>query len=284
MSEPSLPSEHYTDKILELERAVAGWRRRVAADGETIKYWTKRALDFEGAMIRLERENERVLGLLRSSEKAGVAVDDQVASLMEWKESAVTLLTRYDDIAATFPGVLGSSKVENLENGVKELRLALDQAVEVYDKQVREYNEAWRKDQAKLVAVVQERDEWERTATACKRGNLLLIEGSERDIARAEQETEEMRLAMLDQGTAMLTLMREKATLAQEVKRVRTGLEESVALQSHYATSLNTWDGGLRLPFKDANDWLARLDAVKAGGVVAGEDAEKRRAALAEEE
>jgi hypothetical protein len=36
-------------------------------------------------------------------------------------------------------------------------------------------------------------------------------------------------------------------------------LEESVKLQSHYATLLNMHDGGARRPFADAQAWLARL-------------------------
>lgn len=36
-------------------------------------------------------------------------------------------------------------------------------------------------------------------------------------------------------------------------------LEESVTLQSHYAALLNAHDGGRRILFKNAKDWLARL-------------------------
>lgn len=42
-------------------------------------------------------------------------------------------------------------------------------------------------------------------------------------------------------------------------------LEESVKLQSHYAELLNLYDGGGRLGFKDAEDWLERLRAVQTG-------------------
>ena len=37
------------------------------------------------------------------------------------------------------------------------------------------------------------------------------------------------------------------------------GLSESVKLQSHYAGLLNQYDGGARLQFKDAEEWIARL-------------------------
>lgn len=40
-------------------------------------------------------------------------------------------------------------------------------------------------------------------------------------------------------------------------------LEQSVKLQSHYATLLNMHDGGKRTPFKDANEWLHRLREVE---------------------
>lgn len=36
-------------------------------------------------------------------------------------------------------------------------------------------------------------------------------------------------------------------------------LEESVKLQSHYADLLNMFDGGQRIKFKDAKEWLERL-------------------------
>lgn len=40
-------------------------------------------------------------------------------------------------------------------------------------------------------------------------------------------------------------------------------LEESVKLQSHYASILNDYDGGARIQFKDANEWLYRLRALQ---------------------
>jgi hypothetical protein len=41
-------------------------------------------------------------------------------------------------------------------------------------------------------------------------------------------------------------------------------LEESVKLQSHYASILNMHDGGERLQFETARDWLDRLRAVRS--------------------
>jgi hypothetical protein len=42
-------------------------------------------------------------------------------------------------------------------------------------------------------------------------------------------------------------------------ERVEAALSESVKLQSHYARLLNQYDGGTRLQFANAQDWLDRL-------------------------
>lgn len=57
-------------------------------------------------------------------EKARASDFEQLIRLREWKESAMTLLSRYDSIADTFGGKLGSSKIDNLERGVARLRKA----------------------------------------------------------------------------------------------------------------------------------------------------------------
>lgn len=41
-------------------------------------------------------------------------------------------------------------------------------------------------------------------------------------------------------------------------------LEESVKLQSHYANLLNMHDGGERMQFETAHDWLDRLRVVRS--------------------
>lgn len=43
---------------------------------------------------------------------------------------------------------------------------------------------------------------------------------------------------------------------------LRKALEESVKLQSHYAELLNGYDGGSRMTFKSAEEWIARLIAL----------------------
>jgi hypothetical protein len=43
------------------------------------------------------------------------------------------------------------------------------------------------------------------------------------------------------------------------IERLQTALDESVKLQSHYATLLNGYDGGERRGFGDGEAWIARL-------------------------
>lgn len=46
----------------------------------------------------------------------------------------------------------------------------------------------------------------------------------------------------------------------QRIEDLTKALEDSVALQAHYAKLLNVYDGGERTIFKDANMWLTRLE------------------------
>ncbi len=41
---------------------------------------------------------------------------------------------------------------------------------------------------------------------------------------------------------------------------LRNALEKSVKLQSHYAELLNMYDGGARMQFASADDWIKRLN------------------------
>jgi hypothetical protein len=61
------------------------------------------------------------------------------------------------------------------------------------------------------------------------------------------------RSSKLDEWAAIID-----AALA-EVDELRTALEESVKLQSHYAELLNMHDGGRRIGFANADAWIARL-------------------------
>jgi len=48
--------------------------------------------------------------------------------------------------------------------------------------------------------------------------------------------------------------------------KLKEALEESVKLQSHYAGILNMYDGGERMQFKNADEWMKRLESLKAKG------------------
>ena len=48
-----------------------------------------------------------------------------------------------------------------------------------------------------------------------------------------------------------------------EIARLRGALEQLVSLSSHYASLLNTRDGGKRIIFKNADEWLTRLAALR---------------------
>ena len=51
--------------------------------------------------------------------------------------------------------------------------------------------------------------------------------------------------------------------LMKRIEELECALEESVKLQSHYAELLNMWDQGRRLRFKDAAEWMKRLQMLK---------------------
>lgn len=50
-----------------------------------------------------------------------------------------------------------------------------------------------------------------------------------------------------------------RAAGAATLDDLRTALEESVKLQSHYAELLNMHDGGRRIGFANADAWIRRL-------------------------
>ena len=55
----------------------------------------------------------------------------------------------------------------------------------------------------------------------------------------------------------------EQEALRLRIVELQRALEESVKLQSHYASLLNQYDGGLRLGFGSADAWIARLRTLK---------------------
>jgi hypothetical protein len=73
-------------------------------------------------------------------------------------------------------------------------------------------------------------------------------------------------MQMYEDGTWLLDNLKARTRVKTILSRadatdseLRAALEESVKLQSHYATLLNAWDGGQRLTFVNADEWLARL-------------------------
>lgn len=55
----------------------------------------------------------------------------------------------------------------------------------------------------------------------------------------------------------------QESQVKADVEELKEVLEESVKLQSHYAKLLNAYDGGRRIEFKNANEWIERLKEVK---------------------
>lgn len=52
--------------------------------------------------------------------------------------------------------------------------------------------------------------------------------------------------------------MREHPATKYDFLEIWVALEELVKLQSHYARILNQYDGGNRLEFQSANEWMDR--------------------------
>jgi hypothetical protein len=50
--------------------------------------------------------------------------------------------------------------------------------------------------------------------------------------------------------------------LTESFKIVSEALDESIKLQSHYATLLNSYDGGKRLTFANSTAWIKRLKKI----------------------
>lgn len=101
------------------------------------------------------------------------ALCQTVRALSQWKREALPLLTRYDNLAETFGGKLGSSKVANLEQGVTALREQLAEAhtwtdrknaaIETWQQQVKEL-------QSQLAQVEKERDRYAEALESATRG------------------------------------------------------------------------------------------------------------------
>jgi hypothetical protein len=70
-------------------------------------------------------------------------------------------------------------------------------------------------------------------------------------------------------GSALHTDMLSVVACARDkIVALREALDESVKLQSHYAALLNDYDGGKRLQFATADDWLERLRTLKGAASI----------------
>lgn len=53
---------------------------------------------------------------------------------------------------------------------------------------------------------------------------------------------------------------------SERIAELEAALAESIKLQSHYAALLNMHDGGERVGFESAQEWLERMAALKTEG------------------
>ncbi len=62
--------------------------------------------------------------------------------------------------------------------------------------------------------------------------------------------------------------------LKNQIAKLKDSLEKSVKLQGHYAKLLNMFDGGERIIFKDAEEWMNRCQGrFKYGEILADHNA-----------
>ena len=76
------------------------------------------------------------------------------------------------------------------------------------------------------------------------------------EIQRLHGEVAEL-LAMRDADALIIS------QAGRDITNLKAALEESVKLQAHYAKLLNMHDGGQRIQFKSADEWLARLERIE---------------------
>ena len=84
--------------------------------------------------------------------------------------------------------------------------------------------------------------------------------------ALVESQSKFSAWARLDNYDELVFLLSERDAAyrrgIEEAALTRLALEESVRLQAHYAALLNQYDGGKRIVFASANEWIARLRAL----------------------
>ena len=57
--------------------------------------------------------------------------------------------------------------------------------------------------------------------------------------------------------------MPDEAEMQERIKSLEFALTESLRLQSHYAVLLNRMDGGNRMQFATADEWMRRLSQTR---------------------
>ena len=65
-------------------------------------------------------------------------------------------------------------------------------------------------------------------------------------------------------GTVFVKPLRKWQELEADNAKLRAALDESIGLQSRYAKLLNMYDDGKRMIFQSSDEWLVRLDHLKA--------------------
>ena len=83
---------------------------------------------------------------------------------------------------------------------------------------------------------------------------------------KAETEIEELQAELakpITEHPDVQRLVGQVVELQAENERLKEALEKSVKLQSHYAVLLNQYDGGERMIFTNAAQWMSRLQALK---------------------
>jgi hypothetical protein len=74
-----------------------------------------------------------------------------------------------------------------------------------------------------------------------------------------ERDMSELETLLVELSETISAARRRVAEFEAEMHILTVALEESVKLQSHYAILLNHYDGGWRLQFDCAKEWLDRL-------------------------
>ena len=81
-----------------------------------------------------------------------------------------------------------------------------------------------------------------------------------------DRETLSAKMFCAKRDGLLCNMISENADLRERCAELEQALAESLKLQSHYAALLNQYDGGERIIFGGANEFLERLAALKGEG------------------